>query len=62
MENLFELFHEYLNMSQGLQLPAYSLEQIVKNKVELPGIAHPFLFFKRIRIRRLLPEPHLRDC
>jgi hypothetical protein len=38
MENLFELFREYLNMSQGLQLPAYSLEQIVKNKVELPGI------------------------
>ena len=40
-------FREYLNMSQGLQLPAYSLEQIVKNKVELPGIAHPLLFFKQ---------------
>ena len=37
---------EYLNMSQGLQLPAYSLEDIVKNKVELSGIAHPLPLFK----------------
>ena len=39
-------FREYLNMSQGLQLPAYSLEDIVKNKVELSGIAHPLPLFK----------------
>lgn len=38
-------FREYLNMSQGLKLPAYSLEDIVKNKVELSGIEHPLPFF-----------------
>jgi len=39
-------FREYLNMSQGLQLTAYSLDDIIKNKVELSGIDHPLPFFK----------------
>jgi predicted AAA+ superfamily ATPase len=39
-------FREYINMSQGLQLPAYSLSDIVKNKVEIPGITHPLPLFK----------------
>lgn len=33
-------------MSQGLQLTAYSLDDIIKNKVELSGIDHPLPFFK----------------
>lgn len=39
-------FREYLNISQELNLPAYSLEEIIGNKVELPGIEHPLPLFK----------------
>jgi predicted AAA+ superfamily ATPase len=39
-------FREYLNMSKDLELPAYSLEDIVNNKVALPGIEHPLPLFK----------------
>lgn len=39
-------FREYLNMSQGLQLLAYSLEDIIANRVELSGIEHPLIYFK----------------
>lgn len=39
-------FREYLNISQGLNLPAYSLEEIIGNKVELTGIEHPLPLFK----------------
>jgi predicted AAA+ superfamily ATPase len=39
-------FREYLNISLGLQLPAYSLEDIVANKVQIPGIEHPLPLFK----------------
>lgn len=40
-------FREYLNMSQGLNLPVYSLEEIIVNKVELSDIEHPLPLFKR---------------
>lgn len=39
-------FREFLNISLGLQLPAYSLEDIVANKVQIPGIEHPLPLFK----------------
>lgn len=39
-------FREYLNISKGLSLEAYSLEDIISNKVELPEIEHPLPLFK----------------
>ncbi|MEG0518776.1 MAG: AAA family ATPase [Bacteroidales bacterium] len=39
-------FREYLNISQKMDLPAYSLEEIIKNKVELPDIEHPLPLFR----------------
>ncbi len=39
-------FREYVNISQGLNLPAYSLEEILQNKVELPGVEYPLALFK----------------
>ncbi|MDR2811457.1 MAG: AAA family ATPase [Tannerellaceae bacterium] len=39
-------FREYLNMSRGLQLPVYTLQEIVGNRVELKEIAHPLPVFK----------------
>jgi predicted AAA+ superfamily ATPase len=39
-------FREYLNLSQGLSLKSYSLEEILKNKVELKGIEFPLMHFK----------------
>jgi hypothetical protein len=39
-------FREYLNISLKTDLPAYSLEEIIKNKVGLPGIEHPLPLFK----------------
>ena len=40
-------FREYLNMSQGLQLPVYSLEDILSNKIVLKEIEHPIPLFKQ---------------
>lgn len=40
-------FREYLNYSLGLQLPAYSIEEIIAGNVVLPKeIPHPIPFFK----------------
>ena len=39
-------FREYLNLSQGLSLKRYSLEEILQNKVELKGIELPLMHFK----------------
>ena len=39
-------FREYLNMSQGLALPAYTLEAILDNQVEIPDVEHPLPLFK----------------
>lgn len=38
-------FREYLNMSQKLDLPAYTLEEILANKVQLP-VEHPLPYYK----------------
>jgi len=39
-------FREYLNMSQGLDLQPYSLDDILANKIELPA-EHPLPLFKK---------------
>jgi len=39
-------FREYLEMSEGIRLPSYSLEDILQNKVEMPGIDHPLPLFR----------------
>jgi len=39
-------FREYLNLSQGLRLKSYSLEEILQNKVELKGVEFPLMHFK----------------
>ena len=40
-------FREYLNISQNTNLKVYSLEEIIRNKVELPrNIEHPLPLFK----------------
>ncbi len=39
-------FREYLNLSQGISLPAYSLEEITRNRVKLQEIQHPLPLFK----------------
>ena len=40
-------FREYLNMSQKLNLPVYSLEEIIANKVVLSEIEHPLPILKK---------------
>ena len=43
-------FREYLSMFHQIHVPAYSLEEILEHKVEIPGIAHPLpLFAEYIR-------------
>lgn len=40
-------FREYLEFSEGLDFPAYSLEEILQNKARLPGVDHPLPLFKQ---------------
>ncbi len=39
-------FREYLNLSYGMKLSAYSLEDILAHKVEVPGVDRPLPLFK----------------
>lgn len=39
-------FREYLNISMGINLPSYTLEDIIKNRVQLSVIEHPLPLFK----------------
>lgn len=39
-------FREYLELSEKIFFPAFSLEEILQNKVKLPGIDHPLPYFK----------------
>lgn len=48
-------FREYLNLSQGLSLPAYSLDDILKNRVKLDEIEHPLIHFKEYLRRGYYP-------
>lgn len=38
-------FREYLRMFHGIDIPAYTLDDIVANKAVLPGVAHPLPLF-----------------
>ena len=39
-------FREYLKLVHHFDLEAYSLDQIIQNKVKIDGIAHPLPYFK----------------
>lgn len=38
-------FREYLGMFHHIQVPVYTLEEILEHKVEIPGVAHPLPLF-----------------
>ncbi|MBN1924797.1 MAG: ATP-binding protein [Prolixibacteraceae bacterium] len=40
-------FREFLMMTQHIELPVYSLDQILSNKVRIPEIDYPLLYFKQ---------------
>ena len=39
-------FREYLNFTKNLQLPSYTLQEILEHKVEIPSISHPLPLFR----------------
>ena len=39
-------FREYLQLFQGISAPAFSLNEIISGKVEIPGIDHPLPLFR----------------
>lgn len=39
-------FREFLAIRHGIEAPVFTLEQIVANQVELPGVSHPLPLFK----------------
>ena len=49
-------FREYLNFSFGLNIPAYSLEDILNGKVELPEeVKYPLAYFKEYLTKGYFP-------
>lgn len=48
-------FREYLNLSEGLSLPAYSLDNILNNRVKIDEIEHPLVHFKEYLQRGYYP-------
>jgi predicted AAA+ superfamily ATPase len=40
-------FREYLNLNQELQLPTYTLQEILEHQVELPSVEFPLVHFKK---------------
>ncbi|MBE6251589.1 MAG: ATP-binding protein [Bacteroidales bacterium] len=49
-------FREYLNFSLGLNIPAYSLEEILEGKVELPAeVKYPLAHFKEYLTKGYFP-------
>lgn len=49
-------FREYLNFSLGLNIPAYSLEEILDGKVELPAeVKYPLAHFKEYLTKGYFP-------
>jgi predicted AAA+ superfamily ATPase len=40
-------FREYVNMKSGLNLPSYSLQQIIQNEVKFPSEIQPLYLFKK---------------
>lgn len=39
-------FREYLHLFHNIKVPAYNIDQILSNKVSLPGIDHPLPLFR----------------
>ena len=39
-------FREYLQIRRGIEAPALTLDEILANKAELPGVVHPLPLFK----------------
>ena len=57
-------FREYLEMSKGMQLPSYSLEEILQNKVKLPSNIRPLALFREYLLNGYYPfynEPAYHD-
>lgn len=38
-------FREYLQMTYGITVPTYTLDEILSHKAEIPGVAHPLPLF-----------------
>ena len=47
-------FREYLNMFHHMNIPVYTIDEILEHKVEIPQITHPLPLF-RVPSARLLP-------
>lgn len=54
-------FREYLILFHQLEVPAYSMEEILHNKVEIPHIAHPLPLFHDYLQRGYYPFAQERD-
>ena len=53
-------FREYLILAKGIHLPAYSLQEILEHKVEMPGNERPLALFKEYLSKGyypFFPEP-----
>lgn len=48
-------FREYLIIAKGIRLPAYSLEEILAHKVELPATERPLALFKEYLVKGYYP-------
>lgn len=54
-------FREYLILFHQLEVPAYSMEEILHNKVEIPHITHPLPLFQDYLQRGYYPFAQERD-
>lgn len=48
-------FREYLHLFHNIKVPAYNIDQILSNKVSLPGIDHPLPLFREYLRRGYYP-------
>ena len=48
-------FREYLEICHGIEAPVLSLEDILANKAQLPGVAHPLPLFEDYLVRGYYP-------
>lgn len=39
-------FREYLHIVHGIEVPIHSLDDIIQNKISMPGVAHPLPLFE----------------
>lgn len=50
-------FREYLSLFQGIELPVYTIEEILNHKVQIPQGFHPFQYFPDYLRRGYYPFP-----